>query len=169
MSSDEIFEKILEGIYSIDIGRFDYNYIPLKSDFTRAITQSITHSCKKLNLKYKLEFEFEFSDEIKKDFKRKGNLGYTDIVIFTENGNNIAIEIDSSFKKWSFKKLELLSQQNFDPYWFVWKRKTPGRNIKWKNPREIGFAEKPVKISTYTFIADEEKLAKTQYIKNYYF
>ena len=169
MSSDEIFEKLLEGIYSIDIGRFDYNYIPLKSDFTKAITQSIVYSCKELNLKYKLEFEFGFNDEIKKDFKRKGNLGYTDIVIFIDNGNDIAIEIDSSFKKWSFKKLELLSNQNFDSYWFVWKKKTPGRNTGWKNPREIGFDKRTVKISTYTFMADEEKLATTQYIKNCYF
>ncbi|SHN08374.1 hypothetical protein [Polaribacter sp. KT 15] len=166
MTSDEIFEKLLEGIYSIDIGRFDYNYIPLKSDFTKAITNSIVNSCKALNLKYKLEFEFVFNDDVKEEFKKRGNFGYTDIVIYNKEGKDIAIEIDSSFKKWSFKKLDLLREQEFDSYWFVWKRKTPGRNIKWADPLEIGFDRQTVKICTYTFIADEEKLATTTCIKH---
>lgn len=156
MDSKQIFEKILYGINRIDIGRFDYHYIPFKSDFTKAILNSIIQTCESLQLDYRVEFQVDVSDEILKKYKRKKR-AFTDVVIFNNEYKHIAIEIDSSFKKWSYKKLEILSEKGFDSFWLIWKRKTPGRELKWRVPSDIEFSNNSIRIHTHTFFAKEER------------
>jgi hypothetical protein len=160
MTSKRIIEIILNDISNLNIGRFDYYYIPHRSDFTRAITKSIVDTCSKLDLEIILEYNVEVSEDILKDYKRLKN-GYTDVVIRNDLDKDIAIEIDSSFKKWSYKKLEILNKKGMYSTWFVWKRKVPGKELKWKDPIELGFTNEKIHLMTHTFYADEEKLHTT--------
>ena len=69
MTSKKIVEVIMNDVSNIDIGRFDYNYIPLRSDFTQAITQSIVDTCSRLGLQVILEFNVDVSEGVLKEHK----------------------------------------------------------------------------------------------------
>lgn len=167
-------QEILIDITNIDIGKFDYYHIPHKADFTKAITKSIVLTCKRLNYDVKLEYKIRNADKIINRYKNLNN-AYVDVIVYKNGIELLAIEIDSSMKKWSYKKLEILNAQGINTLWFVWKRKTPGRKLKWRSPSDVGFNNKNIPIYIHTFIALEEldgkfllpKLAKYKERTNY--
>ncbi len=157
LTSNEIMNQIMDDIEKIDIGRFDYHYIPLKSDFTKTMTASILQTSKRLNLRVVPEVEFEMPEIFRKTYKRKYG-GIVDFIIINPNGKDIAIELDSSNKKASYGKLQVLSEKGYDTFWIVWNRNTSGKPYpsSYKNDHsaknlELGFTNENVNILRHTF------------------
>ena len=53
------------------------------------------------------EVEIEMPDHLQKMHKRKSRFGKVDFIIINPNGKDITIELDSSNKLYSYKKLEV--------------------------------------------------------------
>ncbi len=152
-SSKEIVEILLEDINKIDIGRYDYYYIPFKSDFTKAMSLSIKETCNRLNLRVVPEVNVEMPEHVRNTHHRKIG-GIVDFIIINPNGKDIAIELDSTHKIFSYRKLEVLSDKGYDAYWIVWKRNTNGKVHPPYNNKELGFNNENVNIVRHTFHAD---------------
>lgn len=153
MTSKEIVEILLEDFNKIDIGRYDYYYIPHKSDFTKAMSLSIKETCNRLNLRVVPEVDIIMPEHIRNEHKRKIG-GIVDFIIINPNGKDIAIELDSSHKIYSYKKLEVLNDQGYDAYWIVWNKNTNGKVYPPYNNKELGFNNENVNIVRHTFHAD---------------
>ncbi|MCP9199014.1 hypothetical protein MKO06_03780 [Gramella sp. GC03-9] len=158
LTNQEIMELIMNDIERIDIGRFDFIFIPNKSDFTKAMTASIIETCKKLNLRVVQEVEIEMPDYLQKMHKRKSRFGVVDFIIINPNGKDITIELDSSNKLYSYKKLEVAQDLGNEAFWIVWKRNTSGKPYRssYKDDHsakniKLGFVNKGVNIIRHTF------------------
>ena len=153
LTSKEIVKLILEDFKKIDIGRYDYYYIPYKSDFTKAMSLSIRETCKRLKLRVVQEVDIKMPEHIRIEHKRK-NGGIVDFIIINPNGKDIAIELDSYHKNYSYKKLEVLDERGHDSFWLVWSRNHNGKAKDPHNNKELGFINENVNIVRHTFHAD---------------
>ncbi|PTX44502.1 hypothetical protein C8P64_0481 [Christiangramia gaetbulicola] len=158
LTNQEIMEHIMNDIEKIDIGRFDYIYIPNKSDFTKAMTHSILETCKRLDLRVVREVDIKMPEHIRIAHKRKTCIGKVDFIIINPDEKDIAIELDSSNKQYNYKKLEVSAEIGYKAVWIVWKRNTSGKPYKssYKDDHsqknhELGFVNNNVSILRHTF------------------
>lgn len=162
MNSDQIINLLIKEISEINIISFDDFYVPSRGHITELIDASIKDTCKKHSLVLSTEFHFKLSEKEQLMYTNNVINCYCDYVIHTTKGRNIAIELDSGLKKWSYNKLNILALRDFDSFWILWKRNQK-RNIK-----NFDFYNPDINVINHTFlISKQNKLTKIILYKEY--